>query len=124
MSSCFNWIFFARTIINEYFEDSNQKKRIPKITEIQNYDNLTVNLNRYEDYFEEGFQDNIKKYINEEIIPELIQTKCNSDEIYKKAKKFINDELLRNKLVVDYTKVLETIIVPNSLERISNYLTE
>ena len=59
-----------------------------------------------------------------EIIPELIQTKCNSDEIYNKAKEFINDELLRNKLVVDYTKVLETIIVPNSLERITNHLTE
>ena len=59
-----------------------------------------------------------------EIIPELIQTKCNSDEIHKKAIEFINNEILRNKLVDDYTKVLETIIVPNSLERISNHLTE
>ena len=59
-----------------------------------------------------------------EIIPELIQTKCNSDDIYKKAIEFIDDELLRKKLVDDYTKVLETIIVPNSLERISNYLIE
>ena len=59
-----------------------------------------------------------------EIIPELIQSKCNPDEIYKKAKEFIDDELLRKKLVDDYTKVLESIIVPNSLERISNYLTE
>jgi len=59
-----------------------------------------------------------------EIIPELIQSKCNPDEIYKKAKGFIDDELLRKKLVDDYTKVLESIIVPNSLERISNYLTE
>ena len=59
-----------------------------------------------------------------EIIPELIQSKCNPDEIYKKAKGFIDDELLRKKLVDDYTKVLESIIVANSLERISNYLTE
>jgi len=59
-----------------------------------------------------------------EIVPELIQTKCNSDDIYKKAIEFIDDELLRKKLVDDYTKVLETIIVPNSLERISNYLIE
>jgi hypothetical protein len=27
-------------------------------------------------------------------------------------------------LVDDYTKILETIIVPNSLEKISNYITE
>ena len=59
-----------------------------------------------------------------EIIPELIQTKCNSDEIYKKARVLIDDDLLRRKLVDDYTKVLETMIVPNSLESISNYIIE
>lgn len=59
-----------------------------------------------------------------EIIPELIQAKCNSNEIYKKAKEFIDDELLRNKLVEEYTKILETIIVPNSLDRISSYVIE
>lgn len=59
-----------------------------------------------------------------EIIPELIQKKCNSDDIYKKVIEFINDELLRNEVVSQYTKILETIIVPNSLEKISNYIVE
>jgi lipid-A-disaccharide synthase len=59
-----------------------------------------------------------------EIIPELIQDKCNSDEIYKLAKEFIENDLLRKNLVDDYTKILETIIVPDSLEKISNYITE
>ena len=57
-----------------------------------------------------------------EIIPELIQEKCNSDYICKKAKEFIDNELLRVESVVEYTKILETIIVPNSLEKISNYI--
>ena len=59
-----------------------------------------------------------------EIIPELIQDKCNADEIYKLAKEFIENDLLRKNLVDDYTKILETIIVPDSLEKISNYLIE
>ncbi|MEK0419591.1 MAG: hypothetical protein RIQ65_284, partial [Pseudomonadota bacterium] len=59
-----------------------------------------------------------------EIIPELIQEKCNSDVIYKKVKEFIDDESLRNELVAQYTKILETIIVPDSLEKISNYIVE
>ena len=59
-----------------------------------------------------------------EIIPELIQGKCNSDEIYKKAKEFIDNESLRKELVSEYTKILETIIVPDSLEKISNYVIE
>jgi lipid-A-disaccharide synthase len=59
-----------------------------------------------------------------EIIPELIQDKCNADEIYKLAKEFIENDLLRKKLVDDYTKILETIIVPDSLEKISNYIIE
>ena len=59
-----------------------------------------------------------------EIIPELIQDKCNADKIYKLAKEFIENDLLRKNLVDDYTKILETIIVPNSLEKISNYITE
>jgi lipid-A-disaccharide synthase len=59
-----------------------------------------------------------------EIIPELIQHKCNADEIYKLAKEFIENDLLRKKLVDDYTKILETIIVPDSLEKISNYIIE
>jgi lipid-A-disaccharide synthase len=59
-----------------------------------------------------------------EIIPELIQDKCNPDEIYKLAKEFIENDLLRKNLVDDYTKILETIIVPDSLEKISNYITE
>jgi lipid-A-disaccharide synthase len=59
-----------------------------------------------------------------EIIPELIQEKCNSDVIYKKVKEFIDDELLRNEVVAQYTKILETIIVPDSLEKISNYIVE
>jgi lipid-A-disaccharide synthase len=59
-----------------------------------------------------------------EIIPELIQDKCNADEIYKLAKEFIENDLLRKNLVDDYTKILETIIVPDSLEKISNYITE
>jgi lipid-A-disaccharide synthase len=59
-----------------------------------------------------------------EIIPELIQEKCNSDIIYKKVKEFIDDELLRNEVVAQYTKILETIIVHDSLEKISNYIVE
>ena len=59
-----------------------------------------------------------------EIIPELIQDKCNADEIYKLAKEFIENDLLRKNLVDDYTKILETIIVPDSLEKISNYIIE
>ena len=59
-----------------------------------------------------------------EIIPELIQDKCNSDEIYKKAKELIDNVILRKELVVKYTQILETIIIPDSLEKISNYVTE
>ncbi len=59
-----------------------------------------------------------------EIIPELIQENCNSDVIYKKVKEFIDDEKLRNEVVAQYTKILETIIVPDSLEKISNYIVE
>jgi lipid-A-disaccharide synthase len=59
-----------------------------------------------------------------EIIPELIQEKCNSEVIYKKVKEFIDDELLRNEVVAQYTKILETIIVPDSLEKISNHIVE
>ena len=59
-----------------------------------------------------------------EIIPELIQEKCNSNEIYNKAKEFIDNEILRKDLVVEYTKILQTIIVPDSLEKISNYVIE
>jgi lipid-A-disaccharide synthase len=59
-----------------------------------------------------------------EIIPELIQDKCNPDEIYKLAKEFIENDLLRKNLVDNYTKILETIIVPDSLEKIANYITE
>ena len=59
-----------------------------------------------------------------EIIPELIQDSCNSDEIYKKAKELIDNEILRKELVVEYTKILDTIIVPDSLEKISNYVIE
>jgi lipid-A-disaccharide synthase len=59
-----------------------------------------------------------------ELIPELIQDKCNPDEIYKLAKEFIENDLLRKNLVNNYTKILETIIVPDSLEKISNYITE
>jgi len=59
-----------------------------------------------------------------EIIPEFIQEKCNSEDIYKKVKEFIDDELLRNEVVAQYTKILETIIVPDSLEKISSYIIE
>jgi lipid-A-disaccharide synthase len=59
-----------------------------------------------------------------EIIPELIQSKCNSEEIYKKAIEFIDNELLGKELVAKYNKILETIIVPDSLEKISNCLME
>jgi lipid-A-disaccharide synthase len=59
-----------------------------------------------------------------EIIPELIQDKCNVDQIYKFAKEFIENDLLRKNLVDNYTKILETIIVPDSLEKISYYITE
>ena len=59
-----------------------------------------------------------------EVIPELIQVKCNADEIYKKTKEFIDNDLLGKKIVTEYTKVLETIIVPDSLEKISNYVIE
>jgi lipid-A-disaccharide synthase len=59
-----------------------------------------------------------------EIIPELIQEKCNSNEIYNKAKEFIDNEILRKDLVVEYTKILQTIIVHDSLEKISNYVIE
>ena len=59
-----------------------------------------------------------------EVIPELIQGKCNADEIYKKTKEFIDNDLLGKKLVTEYTKVLETIIVPDSLEKISNFVIE
>jgi lipid-A-disaccharide synthase len=59
-----------------------------------------------------------------QIITELIQKNCNSDQIYKKAKEFIDDYLLRKTQVTEYTKILETIIVPDSLEKISNYVIE
>jgi lipid-A-disaccharide synthase len=59
-----------------------------------------------------------------EVIPELIQNQCNTKEIYGIAKKFIESDLLRKKLVNEYTKVLETIIVPDCLEKISNYIME
>ena len=59
-----------------------------------------------------------------EVIPELIQGKCNADEIYKKTKEFIDNDLLGKQLVTEYTKVLETIVVPDSLEKISNYVVE
>jgi lipid-A-disaccharide synthase len=59
-----------------------------------------------------------------EIIPELIQSKCNSKEIYKKAIEFIDNELLGKELVAEYNKILEKIIVPDSLEKISNCLME
>jgi lipid-A-disaccharide synthase len=59
-----------------------------------------------------------------EIIPELIQAKCNPHEIYKKAKEFIDNELLGKELVDEYTKILEKIIVPDSIEKISNYIIE
>ena len=59
-----------------------------------------------------------------EIIPELIQQKCNSDEIYKIAIEFIDNQLLREKLVVEYTKILEKIIVPDCLDKICNYVIE
>ena len=59
-----------------------------------------------------------------EVIPELIQGKCNADEIYKKTKEFIDNDLLGKKLVTEYTKVLETIIVQDSLEKISNFVIE
>ena len=59
-----------------------------------------------------------------EIIPELIQAKCNPQDIYKKAKEFIDNQLLGKELVTEYTKILEKIIVPDSLEKISNYIIE
>jgi len=59
-----------------------------------------------------------------QIIPELIQEKCKSDQIYKKAKEFIDDDLLRKNQVHEYTKILETIIVPDCLDKISNYIIE
>ena len=61
---------------------------------------------------------------NEEIIPELIQEKCNTFEIYKKAMQFINNERLGDDLVAKYTKILEKVIVPNSLDKICDYLME
>jgi lipid-A-disaccharide synthase len=59
-----------------------------------------------------------------QIIPELIQEKCNSNQIYKIAKEFIDYDLLRKNQVQEYTKILETIIVPDSLDKISNYIIE
>ena len=59
-----------------------------------------------------------------EVIPELIQGKCNPDEIYKKAKEFIDNDLLGKALVDEYSKILQTIIVPDSLDKISNYVIE
>jgi lipid-A-disaccharide synthase len=59
-----------------------------------------------------------------QIIPELIQEKCNPDQIYKKAKEFIDDDLLRKNQVHEYTKILEKIIVPDCLDKISNYIIE
>jgi lipid-A-disaccharide synthase len=59
-----------------------------------------------------------------QIIPELIQKNCNSDQIYKKAKEFIDDDLLRKTQVNEYTKILETIIVPDCLDKIANYIIE
>ena len=59
-----------------------------------------------------------------EIIPELIQQKCNSDEIYKITKEFIDNQLLRKKLVIEYNEILEKIIVPDSLDKICNYVIE
>ena len=57
---------------------------------------------------------------NREIIPELIQYNCNADNIYNIAQKFIKDETLGINQVIDYTKTLKTIIVKDSLDKISN----
>jgi lipid-A-disaccharide synthase len=59
-----------------------------------------------------------------EVIPEFIQGKCSPDEIYKKAKEFIDNDLLGKASVDEYSKILQTIIVPNSLDKISNYIIE
>jgi len=59
-----------------------------------------------------------------EVIPELIQGKCNPDEVYKKAKEFIDNDFLGKQLVDEYSKILQTIIVPDSLDKISNYVIE
>jgi lipid-A-disaccharide synthase len=58
------------------------------------------------------------------IIPELIQEKCNPDQIYRKVKEFIDDDLIRKNQVHEYTKILKTIIVPDCLDKISNYIIE
>ena len=54
----------------------------------------------------------------------MIQEKCNTYEIYKKAREFIDNELLGKELVAEYTKILEKIIVPDSIEKISDYIIE
>ena len=61
---------------------------------------------------------------NKEVIPELIQQRCNSNEIFEQATKLIDSELLRKELVSEYNKILDKIIVPDSLNKISNCLLE
>jgi lipid-A-disaccharide synthase len=61
---------------------------------------------------------------NKEVIPELIQQRCNSNEIFEQATKLIDSELLRKELVSEYNKILDKIIVPDSLNKISDCLLE
>jgi len=46
---------------------------------------------------------------NYEVIPELLQSKCNALNIYEKFKLFMTDENLRNKQILEYKKILKQI---------------
>jgi lipid-A-disaccharide synthase len=57
---------------------------------------------------------------DKEVIPELIQDKCNVNDIYFKIEEFLNNKEIRDRSVIDYTESLKKIIVPDSLDRISD----
>ncbi len=64
---------------------------------------------------------------NNEVIPELLQSKCNASNIYKNFNLYINDKNLRDKQIVKYKKVLNQIktdVSPSKKisEILSNYL--
>jgi len=65
--------YMCKVCFKQY--DKNRRKgvklRIPKLTSYAGYDDLNVNINNYESYFEQGFKKRVTDWIYEEIIPEL-----------------------------------------------------
>ena len=88
------------------------------------YKTSAINYQLIKPFIKTKFGNILNIIANREVIPELIQNDCNVNNIYKKAKEFINNENLRNSQVIDYTKFLKEIIISNSLEKISDCVLE